>query len=102
MALEVTDPSIGFDPIILSSGGAGPVLRVELPGAFSRGTNPNESAFFSEAIATPAGNLAPPDPNNTPADPACVVSSGISYCRTPVTYCADGTETTIYVLDSVT
>ena len=102
MALEVIDPSIGFNPVILSSGGAGAVLRIELPGAFSQGTNPNESAFFSESIATPAENLAPPNPNNTPADPVCVISNGISYCRTPVTYCADGTETTIYVLASVT
>ena len=102
MALEVIDQSIGFDPVILSSGGAGAVLRLELPGAFSRGTNPNESAFFSEAISTPAGSLAPPDPEGIPADPECVVSNGISYCRTPVTYCENGTETTIYVLASVT
>jgi hypothetical protein len=102
MALEVIDQSAGFDPVILSSGGAGSVLRLELPGAFSRGTNPNKSAFFSEAFATPAGGLAPPNPNQPPADPECVVSNGISYCRTPVTYCTNGIESTIYVLASVT
>jgi hypothetical protein len=102
MALEVIDQSAGFDPVILSSGGAGAVLRLELPGAFSLGPNPNDSAFFSEAFATPAQGLALPNPDATPADPECVVSNGISYCRTPVTYCTNGIESTIYVLASVT
>ena len=102
MALEVIDQSAGFDPVILSSGGAGAVLRVELPGAFAVGPNANDSAFFSESFSTPAQNLAPPDPDNPPADPVCVVSGGISYCRTAITYCVNGMESTIYVLASVT
>ena len=102
MAIQVIEPTIP-PASILSSAGNPQILRVLLPGAFSRGLQEVTPGFFSEAISTPAQGLAAPNYEQVPDDSiaSCFDSNGVQYCRTPITYCEDGVEQVIYVLASV-
>lgn len=100
MAIQVIEPSPAASSL-LSAGESPQILRVELPGAFDRGSAEATPGFFSLAVETPAQGLPAPNFVQVPEDPvACFVSNGVDYCRTAVTYCENGVEKTLFVLAS--